>query len=133
MRWSGRKRFSCSSVLSWEDMWERLCAASLPLCRLCSGCAGARREGCRHDKLPAHCRGHLYPRERRLVMSNVFVLNADKTPLNPVHPGRARLLLTQGKAAVFRHYPFTIIMTEEVQQPEIEPLRLKIDPGSKAT
>jgi 5-methylcytosine-specific restriction endonuclease McrA len=66
-------------------------------------------------------------------MSNVFVLNTDKTPLNPVHPGRARLVLTQGKAAVFRHYPFTIIMKEEVQQPEIEPLRLKIDPGSKAT
>ena len=66
-------------------------------------------------------------------MSNAFVLNTDKTPLNPVHPGRARLLLTQGKAAVFRHYPFTIIMKEEMQQPEIEPLRLKIDPGSKAT
>jgi 5-methylcytosine-specific restriction endonuclease McrA len=66
-------------------------------------------------------------------MSKVFVLNTDKMPLNPVHPGRARLLLTQGQAAVFRHYPFTIIMKEEVQQPEIEPLRLKIDPGSKAT
>jgi 5-methylcytosine-specific restriction endonuclease McrA len=66
-------------------------------------------------------------------MSKVFVLNADKTPLNPVHPGQARLLLTQGRAAVFRHYPFTIILKEEVHDAQIEPLRLKIDPGSKTT
>jgi hypothetical protein len=40
-------------------------------------------------------------------MSNVFVLDTKKHPLNPVHPGRARILLTQGKAAVFKRYPFT--------------------------
>src|SRR5207248_704643 len=33
----------------------------------------------------------------------------------------------------FRHYPFTIILKEEVSQLEIQPLRLKIDPGSKTT
>jgi hypothetical protein len=66
-------------------------------------------------------------------MSKVFVLDTHKRPLNPVHPGRARLLLTQGQAAVFRHYPFTIILKEEVQKPDIAPLRLKIDPGSKTT
>jgi 5-methylcytosine-specific restriction endonuclease McrA len=66
-------------------------------------------------------------------MSKVFVVDAHKRPLNPVHPGRARLLLSQGKAAVFRHYPFTILLKEEVQKPEIKPLRLKIDPGSKTT
>lgn len=38
-------------------------------------------------------------------MSNfVFVLNADKNPLNPVHPGEARRLLKQRKAAVYRRY-----------------------------
>ena len=66
-------------------------------------------------------------------MSKVFVVDAHKRPLTPVHPGRARLLLSQGKAAVFRHYPFTILLKEEVQKPEIKPLRLKIDPGSKTT
>jgi hypothetical protein len=33
-------------------------------------------------------------------MSKVFVLDTHYKPLNPVHPGRARLLLKQGKAAV---------------------------------
>ena len=42
-------------------------------------------------------------------MSNfVFVLDAQKRPLNPIQPGMARKLLTTGKAAVFRRYPFTI-------------------------
>jgi RRXRR protein len=66
-------------------------------------------------------------------MSKVFVLDTQQRPLNPVHPGRARLLLTQGRAAIFRHYPFTIIMRQEVYDTPIEPLRLKIDPGSKTT
>ena len=43
-------------------------------------------------------------------MSKVFVLDANKQALNPVYPGRARLLLKAGKAAVYRHYPFTIIL-----------------------
>ena len=66
-------------------------------------------------------------------MSHVFVLDPDKQPLDPVHPGRARLLLTQGKAAVFRRYPFTIILKEAVPSPQVQALRLKIDPGSKTT
>jgi len=66
-------------------------------------------------------------------MSNVFVLDTKKRPLNPVHPGRARILLSQGKAAVFKRYPFTIILNIAVEQPLVEPLRLKIDPGSKTT
>jgi len=66
-------------------------------------------------------------------VSNVFVLDTNKQPLDPVHPGRARLLLTRGKAAVFKRYPFTIILKHEVQAPKPEPLHLKIDPGSKTT
>ena len=66
-------------------------------------------------------------------MSKVFVLDTNKQPLNPVHPGIARMLLFQGKAAVFRRYPFTIILKEEVSNPKIEPLRIKIDPGAKTT
>lgn len=42
-------------------------------------------------------------------MSNlVFVLNTEKRPLLPVHPGKAPRLLNAGKAAVFRRDPFTI-------------------------
>jgi hypothetical protein len=36
-------------------------------------------------------------------MSNfVFVLDTQKRPLNPIHPGMARKLLTNGKAAVLK-------------------------------
>jgi 5-methylcytosine-specific restriction endonuclease McrA len=66
-------------------------------------------------------------------MSQVFVLDTNKQPLNPVHPGRARLLLKQGKAAVYRRYPFTLILKRAVEQPMLHPLRVKIDPGSKTT
>jgi 5-methylcytosine-specific restriction endonuclease McrA len=66
-------------------------------------------------------------------MSQVFVLDTTKQPLNPVHPGRARLLLKQGKAAVYRRYPFTLILKRAVEQPHLEPLRVKLDPGSKTT
>ncbi|MFL5697919.1 MAG: RNA-guided endonuclease IscB [Ktedonobacteraceae bacterium] len=66
-------------------------------------------------------------------MSKVFVLDTHKQPLNPVHPGRARLLLSSGKAAVLKRYPFTIILKTLVEQPVLEPLRVKIDPGSKTT
>ena len=66
-------------------------------------------------------------------MSNfVFVLNADKTPLKPVHPGEARRLLKQRRAAVYRRFPFTIILKEIISQ-EKDNYQLKFDPGSKQT
>jgi 5-methylcytosine-specific restriction endonuclease McrA len=66
-------------------------------------------------------------------MSNVFVVDTNKQPLNPVHAGHARILLSSGKAAVYKRYPFTIILKTAVKEPQLEPLRLKIDPGSKTT
>jgi hypothetical protein len=66
-------------------------------------------------------------------MSNVFVIDINKQPLDPVHPGRARILMRRGKAAVFKHYPFTIILKTAVSKPEVHPLRIKIDPGSQTT
>ena len=66
-------------------------------------------------------------------MSKVFVIDTDQQPLTPVHPGRARLLLKAGKAAVYRRYPFTLILKSKVEQPMPAPLRLKIDPGAKTT
>ncbi|MCP4347699.1 MAG: HNH endonuclease [Desulfobacterales bacterium] len=62
----------------------------------------------------------------------VFVSDTDGSPLNPCRPPRARQLLKQGKAAVFRRFPFTIILKCRADK-NPEPLRLKIDPGSKKT
>jgi hypothetical protein len=66
-------------------------------------------------------------------LSHVFVLDTNKQPLAPTHPARARLLLASGKAAVFKRYPFTIILKRGVEEPVIQPLRIKLDPGSRVT
>ena len=66
-------------------------------------------------------------------MSNfVFVLDTQRRPLNPIQPGMARKLLTTGKAAVFRSFPFTIILKKTVTA-TIQSTTLKLDPGSKTT
>ncbi len=66
-------------------------------------------------------------------MSNyVLVLDTNKKRLAPCTPGMARSLLKAGKAAVFRRYPFTIILKKEVNE-EPRSCQLKIDPGSKTT
>lgn len=66
-------------------------------------------------------------------MSHVFLIDSDKRPLSPVHPGRARLLLKEGKAVVSRCHPFTLMLKRAVEQPPPAPLRLKIDPGANTT
>jgi len=66
-------------------------------------------------------------------MSKVLLLDTTKQPLDPVHPGRARLLLKAGKAAVYRRYPFTLILKRQVDAPTVSALRLKVDPGAKTT
>ena len=43
-------------------------------------------------------------------MSKVAVLDTEKKVLAPCHPAAARRLLKEGKAAVFKRYPFTIIL-----------------------
>jgi 5-methylcytosine-specific restriction endonuclease McrA len=63
----------------------------------------------------------------------VFVLDADRKPLTPCAPAVARKLLSSGKAAVLRRYPFTILLKRGVELPQARSLRLKIDPGSRVT
>ncbi|TMC23026.1 MAG: HNH endonuclease [Chloroflexi bacterium] len=41
-------------------------------------------------------------------MSHVFVIDTDKQPLSPVHLGRARLLLKEGKATVYTLFGFEV-------------------------
>jgi 5-methylcytosine-specific restriction endonuclease McrA len=67
------------------------------------------------------------------MQNYVFVIDTNKQPLNPVTPRRARELLTKGKAAVFRRYPFCIILKHAVKNPSPQPLTIKLDPGSKTT
>lgn len=70
-------------------------------------------------------------------MSNfVLVVDQNRKPQNPIHPGEARLLLKQDKAAVLRRYPFVIILKREAEPTLVEPAEpvvVKIDPGSKTT
>ena len=67
-------------------------------------------------------------------MQYVFVLSSDHQPLDPCHPARARQLLRQGKAAVIRRYPFTVILKDRTaDQSTTTPHRVKLDPGSKTT
>ena len=70
-------------------------------------------------------------------MSMVLVVDHERKPCAPVHPGRARHLLNRGRAAVLRRYPFTLILKAGERAGERaeegDPLRLKIDPGSKTT
>lgn len=66
-------------------------------------------------------------------MSKVPVLDTMKQLLEPCHPAVARRLLKEGKAAVFKRYPFTIILKREIVDPKTTDYTLSIDPGSKCT
>lgn len=64
----------------------------------------------------------------------VFVLDTKRQPLDPCHPARARQLLKKGHAAVFRRFPFTIILrVRKADTCIVHPHRLKIDPGARTT
>lgn len=62
----------------------------------------------------------------------VFVLDTNRNPLMPCQPARARQLLSNGRASVYRHYPFTIIIHDR-EGGSVQPVQVKIDPGSKQT
>nr|WP_012387033.1 RNA-guided endonuclease IscB [Acidithiobacillus caldus]ACA00199.1 HNH endonuclease-like protein [Acidithiobacillus caldus] len=65
-------------------------------------------------------------------MQRVLVLDKNRQPLMPCHPARARQLLRRGKAAVFRRFPFTIILKDR-ESGVTQPTVLKLDPGSNTT
>lgn len=67
------------------------------------------------------------------MQNYVFVIDQNKQPLNPIPPARARGLLTKQKAAVYRIYPFTLILKHAVDNPNPKPLTIKLDPGSRFT
>ena len=64
----------------------------------------------------------------------VFVVDQKKHPLMPCTPKRARLLLKRGRAVVHRVQPFVIRLKDRrVEDAALQPLALKVDPGSKTT
>lgn len=82
--------------------------------------------------LPAESRGSR--RKEASFNMRVFVLDAERRPLDPCHPARARQLLKSGRAVVFRYYPFTIILRDRLLKGSAtHPHRVKIDPGAKVS
>lgn len=79
-------------------------------------------------------------RARRLLAKReginvaVFVLDRSGKALMPCSEKRARLLLARGRARVHRILPFVIrLIDRRVADCELQPLQLKLDPGSKVT
>ena len=64
----------------------------------------------------------------------VFVLDRKGRPLMPCSEKRARLMLSRGRARVHQMIPFTIRLVDRLlEDSELQPVRLKLDPGSKTT
>lgn len=64
----------------------------------------------------------------------VFVLDKHKKPLMPCTEKRARQLLERKRAVIHKMEPFTIRLKDRtVEESKLQPLRLKLDPGSKET
>ena len=64
----------------------------------------------------------------------VFVLDRKGRPLMPCTEKRARLMLERGRARVHRMVPFTIRLVDRLlEDSELQPTRIKLDPGSKTT
>jgi 5-methylcytosine-specific restriction endonuclease McrA len=64
----------------------------------------------------------------------VFVLDKHKRPLMPCSEKRARQLLERKRAVIHKISPFTIRLKDRiVSKSKTQPLRLKLDPGSKVT
>ncbi len=66
-------------------------------------------------------------------MSRILVVDQQRRPLMPTTPARARILLKQGKAAILRRFPLVLILKEARPEAVVEPLRVKLDPGSKTS
>lgn len=66
-------------------------------------------------------------------MSKVLVIDLDKRPLDPIYPAQDKQILRTKKAAVYRRFPFTLIVKKSRIKFLVQPLRLKIDPGAKYT
>lgn len=62
-----------------------------------------------------------------------FVIDYNKSPQPPINAGKTDELLKCGKAAIFKRFPFTIILKNVIERVNFPKFILKIDPGSKTT
>ncbi|MBT4499880.1 MAG: HNH endonuclease [Gemmatimonadetes bacterium] len=65
-------------------------------------------------------------------MNRAFVLDKNRKPLMPCPMYRAKELLGKGRAAIYRRYPFTIILKNR-EGGALQEIELKTDPGSRTT
>src|SRR5260370_38267337 len=64
----------------------------------------------------------------------VFGLDQRQRPLMPCSERRARLLLSRKRAVVHRVWSFTIRLRDRNREAsQVQPVALKLDPGSKTT
>lgn len=66
-------------------------------------------------------------------MSRVLIVDAERRPLMPCTPARARLLPKAGKVTILRRFLFVLMLHEARPEAVVEPLRVKLDPGSKTS
>ncbi len=66
-------------------------------------------------------------------MSRILVVDQERRPLMPTTPGRARILLKSRKAAILRRFPLVLMLKDTLPNAVVEPLRVKLDPGSKTS
>jgi len=64
------------------------------------------------------------------LQQKVFVIDANKKPLLPTLPARARILLKNQKAVVYKLNPFTIQLNRVVEKP-VGSFSVGIDDGAK--
>src|SRR5215469_6399350 len=72
-------------------------------------------------------------RARTPMMSRILVVDQERRPLMPTTPARARILLKGGKAAILRRFPLVLLLKEARPEAVVEPLHVKLDPGSKTS
>lgn len=101
-------------------------------------CRRVTHEGAEHHKPFSLGEANLTAARRDIPVRGeirlVLVVDADRQPLDPCHPARARQLLRRGRAAVLRRFPFTIILRERAAAETVTHAhRIKLDPGSRST
>ena len=131
-----RKRLRCKRMYRYRGVRGQLHALRVTVKRR-SGIVGAvttsRKPLATLARPPSPAQAEALSRAKEKVLGKAFLVDTNKQPLDPVHPGWARKLLNTGQAAVLRRYPFTLILKKEVAEEVVRPLRLKLDPGSKTT
>ena len=66
------------------------------------------------------------------MINRAFVLDKNRQPLMPCPMHRAKELLGKGRAAIYRRYPFTILLKDR-EGGALQEIELKTDPGSRTT